>query len=197
MNFYTFRMRDAIETWPKKGLDVPIVVSEFAPAGIGRGERAAGYWRMWSMIRARPEFVLGAAPYVWNVEGPEPVDRLFGLVDGNAKPVDSALGTLRDMYGLPLPSESGPDVAAPALLGLPLADARRVVEARGLKLAVVTYQNASQLKDPTALRLYGIGNVMHQEPDPGARIARGGEVRIAIADEPPRPEYPIGRPRPE
>ncbi|HEY3109605.1 MAG TPA: glycoside hydrolase family 2 TIM barrel-domain containing protein, partial [Chloroflexota bacterium] len=126
MNFYTFRMRDGLDGWPKRAMDVPLIVSEFAPAGIGRGERAAGYWRMWAMIRARPDYVLGAAPYVWSVEGPEPVDRLFGLTEGG-KAVDSALGTLRDMYSLPLPAEAGPDVAAPALLGLRLADARRVI----------------------------------------------------------------------
>ena len=54
MNFYTFRMKDAIAEWPKKGLDVPIVISEFAPAGFGRGDRPAGYWRMWSIVRTRP-----------------------------------------------------------------------------------------------------------------------------------------------
>jgi hypothetical protein len=196
MNFYTFRMRDGLDVWPKRGMDVPIVVSEFAPAGIGRGERAAGYWRMWAMIRARPEYVFGAAPYVWSVEGPEPVDRLFGLTEAG-KPVDSALGTLRDMYNLPLPVESGPDVAAPSLRGLRLADARRVIEARGLKLSVVTYQEAAQLKDSWPLRFFGVGNVIHQEPEAGARIVRGGEVRIAIGAEPPQPGYPLTRPRAE
>jgi hypothetical protein len=196
MNFYTFRMRDGLDGWPKRAMDVPLIVSEFAPAGIGRGERAAGYWRMWAMIRARPDYVLGAAPYVWSVEGPEPVDRLFGLTEGG-KAVDSALGTLRDMYSLPLPAETGPDVAAPSLLGLRLADARKVVEARGLRVSIVTYQDASQLKDPWPIRFYGLGNVMHQEPDPGARLAPGGEVRIAVGAELPQPSYPLARPRAE
>jgi hypothetical protein len=196
MNFYTFRMRDGLDGWPKRGLDVPVVVSEFAPAGIGRGERAAGFWRMWQMIRTRPDYVLGAAPYVWSVEGPEPVDRLFGLTEGG-RPVDSTLGTLRDMYNLPLPAETGPDLAAPGLLGLRLADARRVVEARGLKLTIVTHQDASQLKDPWPIRFFGMGNVIHQEPNPGVRLPRGGEVRIAVAVEPPQAAYPLGRPRAE
>lgn len=197
MNFYTFRMRDALDNWPKKGMDVPIVVSEFAPAGLGRGDRAAGYWRMWGMIRGKPDYVLGAAPYVWNVEGPEPVDRLFGLVDPAGKPVDSALGTLRDMYSLPLTSESGPDVGMPGLLGMRLADVERVVAARGLKLAIVTRQHAGELKDAWPVRFYGIGNVIHQEPDPGARVPRGGEVRVAIASALPAPEPPRARPRAE
>ena len=148
------------------------------------------------MIRARPDYVLGAAPYVWSVEGPEPVDRLFGLTEGG-KPVDSALGTLRDMYSLPLPAETGPDVAAPSLLGLRLSDARTVVEARGLKLSIVTYQDASQLKDPWPIRFYGLGNVIHQEPDPGTRVDRSGEVRIAVGAELPQPSYPLARPRAE
>jgi len=151
---------------------------------------------MWAMIRARPEYVLGAAPYVWSVEGPEPVDRLFGLTE-NGKPVDSALGTLRDMYNLPLPAETGSDIATPPLLGLRLADAQRVIEARGLKLAVVTYQDASQLTDTWPLRFFGVGNVMHQEPAPGARVERGGEIRVAVGADPPQPSFPLGRPRAE
>jgi hypothetical protein len=196
MNFYTFRMRDAIEGWPKRGMDVPLIISEFAPAGVGRGERAAGYWRMWAMIRARPEFVLGAAPYVWSVEGPEPVDRLFGLTDGSAKPVDSALGTLKDMYSLPLPTDGGPTVATPPLLGLRPEQARAAIEARGLKLTVVTYQTAAELKDAWPIRFYGTQHVIHQEPDPATRVPPGSEIRIAVGAESPQVDLPK-RPRAE
>ncbi|HEY3108544.1 MAG TPA: PASTA domain-containing protein, partial [Chloroflexota bacterium] len=120
----------------------------------------------------------------------------FGLTEGG-KPVDSALGTLRDMYNLAPPAETGPDVAVPSLLGLRLADAGKVVAARGLRVSIVTYQDASQLKDPWPIRFYGLGNVIHQEPDPGARLARGGEVRIAVGAEPAQPSYPLARPRAE
>lgn len=193
MNFYTFRMKDALAAWPNKGMDVPIVISEFAPGSIGRDERAAGYWKMWNIIRQRPQLVLGAAPYVWNAEGPEPVDRLFGLTV-DAKPVDSTLGTLRDMYALSAaPKDPAAPLTVPSLVGMPADMASRAIANVGLRLGSVAYQRAAELKDPTPVRRYGVGNVIHQEPAPGTPIARGGEVRLAVADGPLEPEV-RGRP---
>jgi hypothetical protein len=188
MNFYTFRMKDALADWSKKGLDVPVVISEFAPAGVGRGDRPAGYWRMWSLIRARPELVLGAAPYVWAVDGPEPADRLFGLTDGNGKAVDSTLSTLKDLYRSTTPTVPGP---LPPLVGLRLGEAQALLASRNVAVAAVDYWQFAEMRDPTLHRRYGAGRVIHQEP------AAGGQVRLVVAAAPPQPEWPRGRARPD
>jgi hypothetical protein len=186
MNFYTFRMKDALAAWPGRGWDVPLVISEFAPAGIGRGERAAGYWKMWDIVRQRPALVLGAAPYVWNAEGPEPVDRLFGLTV-DAKPVDSTLATLRDMYAPTAPKDAA-QLTVPALIGMSEDTAAKLLANLGLAVGGVAYQRPSDLADAGPIRRYGFGNVIHQEPAPGTVIRKGGEVRIAVASGPARPE---------
>jgi hypothetical protein len=131
--------------------------------------------------------VLGAAPYVWNAEGPEPVDRLFGLTV-DAKPVDSTLGTLRDMYALGPSREGAAPLAVPALVGMSEDTAARVLANVGLAVGGVAYQRPSDLADAGPVRRYGFGNVIHQEPAPGTAIQKGGDVRIAVAAGPLRPE---------
>jgi hypothetical protein len=192
MNFYTFRMKDALTAWPNRSFDVPLVVSEFAPAGVGRGERAAGYWKMWDIVRARPELVLGAAPYVWNAEGPEPVDRLFGLTI-EAKPVDSTLNTLSELYHARPPQGQ---LRVPPLVGMPEATALRVIDFADLKLGSVIHQSAADLGDNRPILRYGAGNVIFQEPPAGTPIEIGQEVRLAIAAGPLEPDI-VGRPVPD
>jgi hypothetical protein len=188
MNFYTFRMKDALADWPKKELDVPLIISEFAPAGVGRADRPAGYWRMWSLIRARPELVLGAAPYVWAIDGPEPADRLFGLTDGNGKAVDSTLAALKDLYR----SAATPDPGAlPALVGLRLGEAQALLASRNVAAASVEYWQSTDARATALHRRYGAGRVLHQERAPG------GQVHLAVAAAPPQSEWPRGRPRPD
>jgi len=188
MNFYTFRMQDALKAWPSRSWDVPLVISEFAPAGLGRGERAAGYWKMWNIIRMKPELVLGAAPYVWNAEGPEPVDRLFGLTI-DAKPVDSTLGTLRDLYqASSLPKDEAAPVAVPSLVGLSEATAAQVLEHVGLRSGDVQHQRAGDLTDPSPIKRYGVGSVIYQNPPPGTQLMRGQPVDVAVADGGLEPE---------
>jgi hypothetical protein len=187
MNFYTFRMKDAIADWPKKGLDVPLVISEFAPAGVGRGDRPAGYWRMWSLIRSRPELVLGAAPYVWAIDGPEPADRLFGLTDGKGTAVDSTLSTLKDVYR----AGSTADPPLPPLVGLQLSEAQSLLRVRGITIAAIEYVQPSDLRDPALHRRYGVGRIVHQD------LAPVGQVRLLVAGAPPQLEWPRSRPRAE
>jgi hypothetical protein len=143
---------------------------------------------MWNIIRMRPELVLGAAPYVWNAEGPEPVDRLFGLtVDG--KPVDSTLGTLRDLYqSASLPRDEAAPIAVPSLVGLSEATAAQVLQHVGLRSGDVLHQRTSDLADPSPIRRYGVGSVIHQNPPPGAQLARGAAVDVAVADGGLQPE---------
>jgi hypothetical protein len=98
MNYYTFRMRDALNAWPKRGFDVPIFVAEFGTAGVPRHERPAAIERMWNILRDHRSLILGGAVYVWSTEGPEPVDRLFGIVNAEAEPVDGTVAALKALY---------------------------------------------------------------------------------------------------
>ena len=40
-----------------------------------------GLQQQWETIRSRPDQVLGGLGYVWATNGPEDLDRVFGLVD--------------------------------------------------------------------------------------------------------------------
>ena len=62
------------------------------------GERADRFRDTGRTIRARPEYVLGGAVYVWSTDGPEEVDRQFGLVDAGGQPVDDALDAISALY---------------------------------------------------------------------------------------------------
>ena len=91
VNVYTPHLADIIQGWEQYNLDSALIISEFAPGGAGPSDRPQGYRDLWSLIRSRPELVLGGAPYVWFTEGPEEVDRIFGLVDPDGVPVDGSL----------------------------------------------------------------------------------------------------------
>ncbi|MBI4320719.1 MAG: hypothetical protein HY675_19685 [Chloroflexi bacterium] len=110
MNFYTYRLEEALANWPLLSNGMPLFVTEFAPEGCAGEDRVVGYLKMWEMIRSHPDFVLGGAPYVWTTDGPEPVDREYGLVDGDGNPVD---GSLEAMSGEFLLTSAG---GGPSLL---------------------------------------------------------------------------------
>jgi hypothetical protein len=94
-NVYSIaRLEQIIATWPAPWVGGPLVISEFAPAGRGPDERALGYREDWRRIRARPGMVLGGLAYTWAANGPEELDRVFGLVDANGVAFDSALAGL-------------------------------------------------------------------------------------------------------
>lgn len=106
VNFYTERVGPALADWlPNTGLDVPVLVSEYAPAGVGRAVRGDGFLRLHQLIAdgGGPR-VLGEAPYTWTTAGPEAVDDYFGLVDADGHPVDNALAAVALMYGVSPPA---------------------------------------------------------------------------------------------
>ncbi|MDP2662933.1 MAG: glycoside hydrolase family 2 TIM barrel-domain containing protein, partial [Dehalococcoidia bacterium] len=93
-NYFTSRVCEAIPDWPKKGMNISMLVSEFAPSGLSPEGRPQGYLRMLRCITKDAPFVLGAFAYVWSTEGPEAVDRVFGLVNAQGEPVDRSLWAL-------------------------------------------------------------------------------------------------------
>jgi len=99
-NFFTTLMAQTLDDWPQMGMDVPLVVSEFAPSGLSPQDRPDGYLRMWLYIAEHPDSVLGGFAYVWSTNGPEPVDRVFGLVNDDDRPADGSLQALGQAFCL-------------------------------------------------------------------------------------------------
>ncbi len=97
-NYFTSRVCEAVPDWPKKGMNNAMLVSEFAPSGLGPEGRPQGYLRMLRCITKDAPFVLGAFAYVWSTEGPEALDRVFGLVNAQGEPVDRSLWALGRAY---------------------------------------------------------------------------------------------------
>lgn len=112
INIFTYRVDQVFREWPEKGLDMPLLVSEFAPSGLGPPDRPKGYLRMWRSIRKQSDFVLGGFAYVWCTRGPEAVDRTMGLVDEDGEASDGSLAVLsrafaRDGAGSEATDETG------------------------------------------------------------------------------------------
>lgn len=98
VNAYTPRLTEILDTWPQRGIQTSLLVSEYAPMNVPHGQRADHYRQQWATIRAYRGYVLGGAVYVWSTDGPEEVDREFGLVDASGQPVDDALDTISELY---------------------------------------------------------------------------------------------------
>ncbi len=94
MNFFTYRIEQALKNGPATRLKQPLLISEFGPVGLRGADRPKGYLKQWSMIRSYKERVLGASAYVWTTEGPEPLDRAFGLTNADGMPVDDSLSAM-------------------------------------------------------------------------------------------------------
>jgi hypothetical protein len=108
MNIYDKDPAPQLRNWPVLGMNRPLFVSEFGYEGSSPAERAQGYVNMWRTIRAFPEYVLGAAPYVWSAAGPEPTDAKWGLMRADSVPVDDTFGKLAQEWRLE-PKANGPN----------------------------------------------------------------------------------------
>ncbi len=97
-NIYTKDPTTIIDDWPTYGLDRPLFVSEYGWDGHNPIGKAQGYANMWRTIRDHPQYVLGGAAYAWTTEGPEPTDKIWGLMDGNSRPVDNAFNLLASLW---------------------------------------------------------------------------------------------------
>ena len=86
-NCYQPYLGQIVDHWTQAGMPTALWVSEFAPGGMAVPDRPDGFAAMWGVIRRHPEWVLGGAVYAWTRNGPEGVDRNFGLTD-DGQPVD-------------------------------------------------------------------------------------------------------------
>lgn len=98
VNFFTYRICDALSEWPTKGMDVPLVISEFAASGLSPEDRPEGYLKMLRCIARQHPAVLGGFVYVWTTFGPEAIDRTMGLVDRDGQPVDRSFWAIGRAY---------------------------------------------------------------------------------------------------
>ena len=74
---------------------------------MGPAERPLGFEHDWAVIRSRPGVVLGGLAYTWATNGPEELDRVFGLVDAHGVPSDGALAALSATYLTDLSQTAG------------------------------------------------------------------------------------------
>jgi hypothetical protein len=98
MNFFTSRLDDALSKGAVRGLHQPLLVSEFGPLGLRPSDRPSGYVRLWNIIRAHAGDLLGGCAYVWSANGPEPLDRNFGLTNDAGIPVDGTAQALANLF---------------------------------------------------------------------------------------------------
>jgi hypothetical protein len=108
VNGFTSRLGNVLDNLPGRGIDGPVLVSEFAPWDGVRGARGDGLRDLWAQIQGRGHQVIGASVYVWYTDGPEAVDQQFGLVDSQGNAVDDALSTIAELFRARLsgPAES-------------------------------------------------------------------------------------------
>lgn len=92
------RLQEIVARWPAQWTGGPLVISEFGPSGASHADRPLGYQQDWSVIRSRPDFVLGGLAYTWATNGPEELDRVFGLVDPSGVPTDGSLTALNSAF---------------------------------------------------------------------------------------------------
>jgi hypothetical protein len=104
------RLQQIVSAWPSQWLDGPLILAEFAPGGVGPAERPLGFERDWAIIRSRRDVVLGGLAYTWATNGPEELDRVFGLVDAHGVPSDGALAALSASFiaDMALTADTGP-----------------------------------------------------------------------------------------
>lgn len=92
------RLQEVIARWPTQWIGGPLLISEYAPGGAGPADRPVGFQQDWAIIRGRPDQVLGGLAYTWATNGPEDLDRVFGLVDVDGKPTDGSVEALSGAY---------------------------------------------------------------------------------------------------
>lgn len=177
INIYTPRLAEVIAAWPTQGLDAALLISEFAPGGAGPADRPRGYREMWQTVRARPERVLGGAPYVWTTNGPEEVDRVFGLVDQNGKPVDGSLAAIGRLFR----GEAARDGEAP----VPDAGARSCDE-QVSSLARRTLRQLQERGGNTVFQARTPPSIMGPLDNIPADTLRAEDLRFEPVDEPAR-----------
>lgn len=81
----------------------------------------------------------------------------------------------------PIQAPSNPNlVRVPMLVGLPEADAQRIISESGLQTTYVNYQTINEVPDKTFFNTIRPGYVLSQLPQPGSEVPRGTKIYIAV-----------------
>ena len=98
-NVYSaMRLEQIVGGWPAQWPGHALLISEYAPGGMSPADRPLGFQHQWAQIMTRPGVVLGGLAYTWATNGPEDLDRVFGLVDPSGAPTDGALAAISSEY---------------------------------------------------------------------------------------------------
>lgn len=98
MNYFEPLIDHALDVGRVANMQQPMMISEFGPVGLRPEARPGGYQALWEEIERRQDRLLGGCVYVWTTDGPEPLDRSFGLTDASGQPVDGSLAALSLLY---------------------------------------------------------------------------------------------------
>jgi 1A family penicillin-binding protein len=80
----------------------------------------------------------------------------------------------------PAPAAGSGIIAVPNVVGLPEADARRIIQNAGLSNTFTNYQTANDVADKAFFNRTAAGRVLSQTPGAGQQVARGTTVYIAV-----------------
>jgi hypothetical protein len=176
VNFYTERVGSALVDWvANTGFDAPLLVSEYAPAGVGRAIRGDGFLRLHELILAGRPRVLGEAPYTWTTAGPEAVDDYFGLVDADGHPVDNTLVAIATMYGVTPPAWTRVDQPRQQLANV--ADLPRLLQSAVAEDAELTGRSEDEVRAAAAVEIEIAADELGVAPDdPTEGAARARQV---------------------
>jgi hypothetical protein len=175
INIYTTRLAEVIAAWPSYGLDSALLISEFGPGGAGPADRPHGYRELWQIIRSQPRYVLGGAPYVWTTQGPEEADRIFGMVDRDAKPVDGSFAAISRIYRGEAAAEPADAAGAERACSSAVAEVARATIA---DLQAAPYDIQFQARTPPVV----IGQLDNLPPD----LLRPADFRFERTGDPAR-----------
>jgi len=71
-------------------------------------------------------------------------------------------------------------VVVPSFVGLPVADAQRLVNESGLSTTYVNYQTADEVPDRSYFLSIAPGSVLSQLPPAGTQVPRGTRIFLAV-----------------
>ena len=71
-------------------------------------------------------------------------------------------------------------IVVPSVLGMSEADAKRTIAAAGLGNAATNFQTINDVSDRATFNRTAVGRVLSQTPGPGAQVARGTAIYIAV-----------------
>jgi len=124
-------------------------------------------------------FVEGNVPRQWSV----PTPTATPLATATPMPTPSPAPT--PAQPTPTPSSASPQLPpgmarVPDLVGLPEAEARRLVDSLGLANTYTNYQTADDVSDKAFFSSIPVGHVVSQMPAPGSVVQRGTVVYLAV-----------------